>query len=556
MKGLPNIKNPKLVLTVVTILVLIPFITKPIHIDDPLFLWVAEKITENPFDFFGFDVNWYGHMVSMAEINKNPPLTSYYIAIIASVFGWNEIALHLAFLVPAIGLILGCYQLARVYDVDPFCVSLSMLCIPAVLVSATTLMVDIFMLALWVWSVVFWIKGIEKNDKLNLFVAGLLISLAAWTKYIAISIIPLLLVYTLQMEKKFSRNSAMLLVPVVITGSFFYIMYLQYGQNFFTNIFGFSVGSKLEEKVSLASNLAAGIVFLGGSILLPVFYLHRLCRKNEMYWLLGLVSLFVLSLLIFGEIGVTNIYKEETVRYGLVVQCAVFFLSGTICIYIIFRRLRLCAQPLYCLLLLWVAGILFFSFFLNWSINSRSLLPLAPALTILLWSQLGSESKSQKETSRIELIPLLPVLLVSVSIAWADHRLAASARDAAIYSARNYINQQNTLWFQGGWGFQYYMQRFGGMRVVLNESILKPGDVLIVPVNGSNIVPVPRDHFEAIQVKEFDTTSWISVLSGRAGAGFYTSMAGALPYVFGRGYTEPYYILRATRQWRVAAPSK
>ena len=37
----------------------------------------------------------------MYEVSKNPPLGGYYIALAAELFGWSEVALHRAFLLPA-----------------------------------------------------------------------------------------------------------------------------------------------------------------------------------------------------------------------------------------------------------------------------------------------------------------------------------------------------------------------------------------------------------------------------------------------------------------------
>ena len=39
-------------------LTLFPFIDKPFHMDDPMFLWTARQIQKTPLNFYGFDVNW------------------------------------------------------------------------------------------------------------------------------------------------------------------------------------------------------------------------------------------------------------------------------------------------------------------------------------------------------------------------------------------------------------------------------------------------------------------------------------------------------------------
>jgi hypothetical protein len=49
----------------------------------------------------------------MADVTKNPPLACYYGAAVGQVAGWSERAFHLAFLVPALALVLGTYRLAK-----------------------------------------------------------------------------------------------------------------------------------------------------------------------------------------------------------------------------------------------------------------------------------------------------------------------------------------------------------------------------------------------------------------------------------------------------------
>src|SRR5216110_1486013 len=81
---------------------LAPFLNKAFHIDDPLFLWMAQQIVKDPLDPYGFTVNWSSFTQPMSMVMQNPPLCSYYIAAIASVFGSSELALHSAFFLWAI----------------------------------------------------------------------------------------------------------------------------------------------------------------------------------------------------------------------------------------------------------------------------------------------------------------------------------------------------------------------------------------------------------------------------------------------------------------------
>ena len=104
-----------------TVLVLLPFIGKPFHIDDPLFVWVAQHIQSHPLDPYGFNVNWYGFDQPLWDITKNPPFACYYLALFGSAFGWSERVLHAALLLPAMAVIVGNASVGESFLPDARC---------------------------------------------------------------------------------------------------------------------------------------------------------------------------------------------------------------------------------------------------------------------------------------------------------------------------------------------------------------------------------------------------------------------------------------------------
>src|SRR6184192_919083 len=85
-----------LVLFAATLLCLLPFSGRAFSTDDPLFIWTAQHIVQQPLNPYGFDVNWIRSAAAMSEVTQNPPLTAYYMAGAAKIVGWSERALHLA----------------------------------------------------------------------------------------------------------------------------------------------------------------------------------------------------------------------------------------------------------------------------------------------------------------------------------------------------------------------------------------------------------------------------------------------------------------------------
>jgi hypothetical protein len=201
------------------------------------------------------------------------------------------------------------------------------------------------------------------------------------------------------------------------------------------------------------------------------------------------------------------------------------------------------------LLALWVLGTFFFAGFINWTINARSLLPMAPAVGILI-----GRRKEQNELSGHQARPaLLTISLVASAtlaflVAQADFQLANAVRQCA-REAAGQMEPAGTTWFQGHWGFQYYMQSFGASPLDLKSSPLKPGATVLIPSNNTNLLPLKPEKAELREIITAPGPSWLATLCQPAGAGFYSAIWGPLPFAVGRVPPESVsvYVLRLSR---------
>jgi hypothetical protein len=110
---------------------------------------------------------------------------------------------------------------------------------------------------------------------------------------------------------------------------------------------------------------------------------------------------------------------------------------------------------------------------LNWTVSARNFLPLAPAAAILLARRLQTMAGSFRENAW-SWCPLLPAAAIALNLAVADQRVANAARTAARQIAEQYQPAGHPLWFEGHWGFQYYMDKLGGQPVDCERSRLLP----------------------------------------------------------------------------------
>jgi tetratricopeptide (TPR) repeat protein len=192
-------------------------------------------------------------------------------------------------------------------------------------------------------------------------------------------------------------------------------------------------------------------------------------------------------------------------------------------------------------LVLWILGGFVFATLLNWTISSRSLLPIVPAVAILIARRLERIPASKENW--LVAWPLISSLAISIALAFADLSFVNSARTAAHEICEKYSAAGRQLWFQGHWGFQYYMQELGARPVDFERSTLQAGDVLAVPVNGSNTTFPAAEAVETAHSREYEVSEWLNTMQLGI-SGFYTADCGPLPFAFGLTPPERYYVFK------------
>lgn len=531
----------QILLIIIFLGLILPFIDKPVHIDDPLFLWTARHILDHPVDFYGFTVNWFGQEMPMYEVMQNPPLLSYYLAGVGKLWGWAEVTLHLSLLIPAIFLILGIYALASQFSKQPFWAALAAITAPVFLITSTTLMCETFMLCFWVWAVVFWRRGLQENNPFFLGGAALLITLSALSKYYGISLIPLLFLYTLLYHRGVRRQILFLLIPVVILVGYHWFTYALYGRGLLLDAASYAT----EVNTPALIKLFIGLAFLGGCLLNSIFYVPLLWKRN--YLLAGLFSGIIIFMILCAlkEFGMAPLVNNGAYKWEIIGQATIFILAGLNIIALTLADIYEMRDADSVLLGLWVIGTCVFAFLINWSVNGRSILPLTPAVMILLWRRLERLGLGQWfQAGWQPLVIYLPAACLALMLSWADYQLAISAKSAAAEITARFQGGPGKVWFDGHWGFQYYMMAHGFAPLDARNSRLDAGDLVAMPRLDPHDDPANYPKFTLVEQLEFPSCSWLAVLNSGCGAGFYSDVYGSLPFVFTRAPREKYYIFR------------
>jgi 4-amino-4-deoxy-L-arabinose transferase-like glycosyltransferase len=545
-------------LTVITTCCLLPFVGKAFHMDDPLFLWSARQIRATGYNFYGFPVNWYGMNMPMAEVMKNPPLTAYYIAGISWPLGWGETALHIGFLLPALATVIGIYYLAQEFCTRPLLATLVSLFSPAFLISSTSVMCDTMMLAFWVWAVFFWVRGINRGQMPACIAAGALVSVCALTKYFGMSLIPLLALYALAKERRLGRWALALLIPVIILGGYQWLTVKLYGRGLLSDAAAYTSVTRAVHGVETFSQLVVGLAFLGGCLIVVLLSGVWLWSKRQILLGIGLTGLLLLPILVQGRVGEFDLRSEHGYRWDIIIETAILALGGLGVLALAMKGVLERRNPEALFLGLWCFGTFVFASLLNWTVNGRSILPLIPAAGILLARQTEEPqrpraSRDSRAASPHQFGPRSWRVALSIAggaavallVAWGDYRLAGTARAAANEICDKFSQPDRHLWFQGHWGFQYYMAERGAVEININRTVMRRGDRIASPLRGTNLGKV-WELGQELQVLSRTACYGLTPHNREEAAGYYASVFGPLPYGFVGRQIEQYGVYQLT----------
>jgi hypothetical protein len=536
-------------LSAATLLCLVPFSGRAFFTDDPLFIWTAQHIVSHPLDPYGFRVNWNKSEAQMSEVTQNPPLASYYMAVAAKVLGWSERGLHLGFLLPTIALVLGVYRLAKRFTGSAGVAAVATLAAPAFLVSACSVMCDPMMLALWLWGAIFWIEGLNSEKPIYLAISVLLIAASALTKYFGVALLPLLFAYTLARLRRLGSWVLVLLLPVAVLIGYEFVSLKIYGHGLMATAAQFSRNHRLWTHASKGARTLITLSYMGGSVL-PALVLSPIIWSRKQIAVVIFASSVAGIVVMRGLVrlgltaGSSQAFAARNEHWLIVsVQLMLFIAGGisTLSLAIADYRRERDADSLF--LLLWVFGTFWFTAYLNWTVNARSILPMVPAIGILLARRVEKHSENPiRQLNLLLAAGLLASGVVSLWLARADTETANSARTAASLVYQKTAGSDN-VWFLGHSGFQYYMQSIGARPYDWSHPQTKPGDFLAIPYSKVWPEDVTSQFRGSRENIELPLHSYASTTSSEIGAGFYHSYWSIFPYAFGPVPSEKYAII-------------
>lgn len=514
---------------------LLPFLDAAVSIDAPVFVAVAERIAEHPLDPFGFELVWDPTSPRVYEFNHNPPLLSYWLAPVVALLGAREWAMHLALLPFPLVAALCLLGIARRLRVDAAGAAALLVCTPAFLLLASTLLLDVPLLAFMLLAVYALLRANESGEAAWEWLAGAAAAAAGLTKYVGFSTLPLLVAGLVLLPAAGGRRPARWLrvvgIPLVCWGIWGAWTLHLYGAVHYAGGVAL-VGARSFAPRAFWNQALSVPVFYGAALGFPLLvWLSRIARGRSGTELAaaGIVAgAFVMGFVLPKGLPARRapLDLEEAVigAFSFAGAVVVWGLSGW--------RALLSRTPQDRFLLLWLGGLACFSVLVNWHVNAADALLAAPPVILLLCRQLAPSPRAL----RIWVALLLPLsLLLTVS----DVRQRDVYREAAVRIAQEIGDAPGTRWLVGQWGFQYYLAR-QGFRPVLppqyaarfGRSELAPGDWVATARNVSQLDV--KGVMARYVVRPVRTWRWEAPLPLRAtnpdaGGGFYSHQSGFVP---------------------------
>jgi len=516
---------------------LLPFITKPFNIDDPFYLAVAKHITEAPFDFYGFEFNWYGTLEQVTYAN-HAPASAYFMAFVGTIAGWSELAMHAAFMLPAIALLLGTYAAAtRLCDQPVLASAITWFC-PALFVSATSVMTDVWMAAFFVWAIALWMRGIDESRFGLLLAAIAAASMAGLMKYFGVTVIGLLALYAIGRRHPLRRWALLLPIPIFVLAAYEALTYAMYGQGLVSSTFLFADEGRGAAGIAWYDWIVSGFSFTGGGLAAAALVmLLAWSRKMAAVWCVLFLALLARFATIESYRGLA-LRGSDGVDWVAAIHLAAFVTLGAQLLALTAWRLLQERTLEVLVLAAWIVGVFVFSTYVNWSVTARTFVPMAPAAGILAVRAARFDDGRNPWRYGVTLAAAALALLV----AWGDMGWSRSVRDTATMFNDGFRGNPAKVYFQGHWGFQHYtdpdvMQALDAERTELYE-----GDIVITPKNNSVSSRLParfRARTERVLAGE---GRWSNTMLGAAGVGFYSDLFGPLPFRIGPGPGEIYLV--------------
>jgi hypothetical protein len=471
--------------------------------DDTFHIEAAQEILKNPTKPMSAKVNWGSNPNYLHSFNQ-APLFFYVIAFWGSLFGFNEISLHLLISIFSFLALFYFHKINCLLYPEKSNYLLLLFGLSAPFIVNQNIHLDVPLLSLLLMFFYKILLFSQSKKGIHLFSAALIFSLSLLIKY---SVIPL---YTVMLASLFfskkHKYAWILLVPIAFLTLWSYFNWIEYGSIHFLDrpkneFTPYRIGG-----IFIIFTACIGALFPFGFIGLSNFFKPNINRLLAITFITLFTLLCVVVLFEFIPEKISSI-----ILYTTFIFLGIIVIFSTI--YIIYKNYKFfnIEIKLLSIALLSLSGFLVvFAPFMA----SRHLLLILP---FVLWIL---KPFFQKAPKMILNLTLFISIFIGITLGISDWFYADYYRDAAhhILKQTNNPNQYS----RGHWGWQWYSKKVGLMEYGKDSTILQVNDLIIGPINVSKQDLHPSLVLETIY-KENPKSTLFTFFSGNDYASMYNA---------------------------------
>lgn len=438
---------------------------KPVLIDDTAYLTFARHLAKQPLDPYGFTLHWYTFPDRAFDVLL-PPVLPYWLALGIAIFGEHVFLLKL-WLFP----ILLCFTTSLNVLLRRFARGAEGIALPLITLSPAVLptvnfMLDIPAAALALASLALFTR--RDLTWRTAIAAGLLAGIAMQTKYTAM-LAPAAILWFGITHRRIRLAILACVVAAAVFGTWEGWLFQKYGESHFLHHLAeqsAGSGNWLKEKMNLIPGLLGHSGLMGFGIAL--FAVRATGLSNRRLILIAVLWFFGFLCTAVDVVRAGFIWRP----IGTCVVMAALFAA----IYIIAKRKGF----------RYSRGSWFLAGWLLLELAGYFVLTPFPAGRRVIGFTLVFGLVAARMLSRIrhERTPrgwMLPFAIWISLLFTAVDTVDAFAEKVLAEQAVRELRNEKRIWYAGHWGFQYYCERAGFVMIVPGQSVLQPGDVVVMP---------------------------------------------------------------------------
>lgn len=312
------------VLLGILLLVRLPFLYQAIGGDDVYYLAAAYHGLIDP-----LHPNHTTYVFEGRDVNfqgfPHPPGNAWFLCALVALFGdVREPVFHAAYLAFSVVAVVGMYALARRFSLFPFWATALFITVPAFFVNGNLLESDVPLGAFWTAGAAAFIWGVERRSRARLIIAGVLLGVSGLIGMQAAALSVVLLAYLWLRRERFSFGRI-----IAALAPFLALCAWQLFERLTSGVFPFSVSTgylaqygyeRFDAKVKNALGLTIHAVFLVFPILLPFALRYIWNRRRDPD------VLFLVFWSVFWLLAASVLFYSGSARYLLPMAPAVVLL--------------------------------------------------------------------------------------------------------------------------------------------------------------------------------------------------------------------------------------